>query len=179
MTVDRGGQCPQPARDPCPGGLLGHAEARRHRRVAELVDHAQAHRLALLGPELGQRALDRRAQLAQRRELLDADLLLGLERRRLDTEARQRAALGPPAAQRLVQHVAPDAEDPSRERIAVGWVGGEATALLEGAGVGLRHQIDGQLRVVGAAREEDQQPAPVALIGGGEAIGVEALAGHP
>jgi hypothetical protein len=77
--------------------------------------------------------VDRRAQLAQRGELLDADLLLGLERRRLDTEARQRAALGPPPSQRLVQHVAPDAEDPARQRIAVGWVGSEATALLEGA----------------------------------------------
>ena len=96
MTVDRGGQRAQPARDPRPRGLLGDAEARRHRRVAQLVDDAQAHRLALLGPELGQRALDRRAQLAQGRELLDADLLLGLERRRLDAQARQGPALARP-----------------------------------------------------------------------------------
>jgi hypothetical protein len=78
-----------------------------------------------------------------------------------------------------VQHVAPDAEDPRRQRVAVGWVRGEAPALLEGARVGLGDQVDGQLRVVGAAREEDQQPAPVALVGSGEAVGVEALAGHP
>ena len=78
-----------------------------------------------------------------------------------------------------MEHVAPDAEDPARERVAVGWVGGEATALLEGARIGLGHQIDRQLRVVGPAREEDEQPASVALIGGGETIGVEALAGHP
>ena len=113
VTVDRRGQRPQAARDARPRGLLGDAQARRDRRIAELVDDAQAHRLALLGPELGQRALDRRAQLAQGGELLDADLLLGLERRRLDAQASQRAALGAPAAQRLVQHVAPDAEDPA------------------------------------------------------------------
>ena len=52
-------------------------------------------------------------------------------------------------------------------------------ALLEGARVGLGHEVDRELGVVGAPREEDQQPAPVALVGGGEAIGVEALAGHP
>ena len=179
VAVDRRGQRPQPARDARPRRLLGDAEARRDRRVAELVDDAQAHRLALLGAELGQRALDGRAQLAQGGELLDADLLLGLERRRLDAQAGQGPALGPPAAQRLVQDVAPDAEDPGRQRVAVGWVGREATALLEGARVGLGHQVDRQLRVVRAAREEDQQPASVVLVGGGEAIGVEALAGHP
>ena len=132
----------------------------------------------MLGPELGQRALDRRAQPAQGGKLFDADLLLGLERRRIDAQARHGAALGAPAAQRLVQHVAPDAEDPGRQRVAVGWVGGEAPALLEGPRVGLGDQVDGQLRVVGAAGEEDEQPAPVALVGGGEAIGVQALAGH-
>jgi hypothetical protein len=78
-----------------------------------------------------------------------------------------------------VQHVAPDAEDPRRQGVAVARVRGEATALLEGARVGLGHEVDRQLRVVGAAREEDQQPAPVALVGGGETIGVQALAGHP
>jgi hypothetical protein len=78
-----------------------------------------------------------------------------------------------------VQHVAPNAEDPRRQRVAVGRVGGEAPALLEGARVGLGHEVDGELRVVGAAREEDEQAAPVALVGGGEAIGVEALACHP
>jgi hypothetical protein len=78
-----------------------------------------------------------------------------------------------------VQHVAPDPEDPRGERVAVGRIGGEAPALLEGARVRLGHEVDGELSVVGAAREEDQQAPTVALVGGGEAIGVEALAGHP
>jgi hypothetical protein len=34
-----------------------------------------------------------------------------------------------------VQHVAPDPEDPGGDRVAVGRVGGEAPALLEGARV--------------------------------------------
>src|SRR5204862_6806976 len=51
VTIDRGRQRPQPARDPRPRGLLGDAKARGHRGVAELVDDAQADRLALLGPE--------------------------------------------------------------------------------------------------------------------------------
>ena len=140
---------------------------------------AQPHGLALLGTELGQRPAHRGSQLAERGELLDPSLLVGAELRWLDPQAPQRAALGPPAAQRLVQDVAPDAEDPGRQGVAVGWVGREATALLEGARVGLGHQVDGELRVVGAAREEDQQPASVALVGSGETIGVEALAGHP
>jgi len=55
----------------------------------------------------------------------------------------------------------------------------EATALLERAGVGLGDEVDGELGVVGAAGEEDEQPAPVALVGGGETVGVEALTGHP
>jgi hypothetical protein len=77
------------------------------------------------------------------------------------------------------QDVARDAEDPRGRCIVVGGVGGEAPAPLERARVGLDHQVDGQLRVVGAPREEDEQPAPVALVGGGEAIGIQALTGHP
>ena len=58
-------------------------------------------------------------------------------------------------------------------------IGGEAPALLEGPRVGLGDEVDRELRVVGAAREEDEQPAPIALVGGGEAVGVEVLACHP
>jgi len=60
----------------------------------------------------------------------------------------------------------------------VGWVGVEAPSQLEGPGVGLGDEVDGELRVVGSPREVDEQPAPVALVGGGEAIGVEARPCH-
>jgi hypothetical protein len=78
-----------------------------------------------------------------------------------------------------VQHVAPDAEHPRGQRVGVGGVRREATALLERAGVGLGDEVDGEPGVVGAAGEEDEQPAPVALVGDGETVGVEALTGHP
>jgi hypothetical protein len=155
------------------------SQARGDRGVAELVDDPQAHRLALLGAEVGKRSRHRGAQLAERGELLDAGLLVGGEDRRLDADAAQRPALGASAAQRLVQHVAPDAEHPGCERVVVGRVGREAPALLERARIRLGHEVDGELRVVGPPREEDQQPPPIALVGGGEAIGIEALAGHP
>jgi hypothetical protein len=61
----------------------------------------------------------------------------------------------------------------------VGGVRGEAPAALERPRVGLGDQVDGHLRVVRAPREEDEQPAPVALVGSGETIGIQALTGHP
>ena len=55
----------------------------------------------------------------------------------------------------------------------------EAAAQLERAGVRLADEVDGELRVVRAAREEDEQPPRVALVGGGEAVGIQsARAGH-
>jgi len=115
--VQGAGQRPQAARDARPRGLLGDPEARGDRRVAELVDDAQPHRLALLGPELGQGRLDRRTQLAERGELLDAGLLVGVELRWLDAQAADRAALGAPLSQRLVQDVARDAGPSSSQAL--------------------------------------------------------------
>jgi hypothetical protein len=78
-----------------------------------------------------------------------------------------------------VQDVARDAEHPRGERVVVGRIGGEAPAQLEGARVRLGDEVDRELGVVRAPREEDEQPPPVALVGGGEAIGIEARPGHP
>jgi hypothetical protein len=131
-----------------------------------------------------QRATWRSALVSYRRRARDASgagLPAGIAAgvMRLDAQPRQRSSLRAPAAPGLVQHVAPDAEDPAGRRVAVGRVGGEAPALLEGTRVGLGDQIDGELRVVGAVGEEDEQAPPVALVGAGESVGAEALACHP
>ena len=99
------------------------------------------------------------------------------QRRRLHAGAAHRAALGGAAAQRLVEDVARDPEDPCGERVGVVRVAVEAAAQLERAGVRLADEVDRELRVVRAAREEDEQPPRVALVGGGESIGVEAAGG--
>ena len=132
--VERGRDRPQPARYACPRGLLADPEAARHLGVVELLDHPQAHGVALLGGKLGERARDRRTQLAQCGQLLDPRELLAVERRRLHAGTAHRAALGVTAAQRLVEHVARDPERPNGERVAVVRVagGGAAAARTRG-----------------------------------------------
>ena len=177
--VERARERPQAARHARPRRLLADPEPPRHLCVVELLDDPQAHRVALLVGELGERSGDGRAQLAQRRELLDADELLAVEHRRLHAGAAQRAPLGSAAAQRLVEDVARDPEDPRRQRVVIVRVADEAAAQLERAGIRLADEIDRELRVVRAAREEHEQPPRVALIGRGEAVGVQsARAGH-
>jgi hypothetical protein len=86
-VVERCGESPQAARHARPCGLLGNAQAPGDRGVAELLDHPQADGLLLLASELGQRRDDRAAQLPEGRQLLDAGLLVGVQRRRLDADA--------------------------------------------------------------------------------------------
>ena len=84
-------------------------------------------------------ARDGAAQLVEARELDDPDEVVGLERRHLDAEARQRPALGRAAAQVAREHVAGDAEQP-RGGLLVGGAA-KAPARLER----LRERLGGQV----------------------------------
>ncbi|HWH96434.1 MAG TPA: hypothetical protein VNT03_21410 [Baekduia sp.] len=91
----------------------------------------------------------------------------------------QRRPFGAAAAQRVGQHVAGDPERPCGERVGVGRVAGEAAPQLPRAGVGLGDEVDGELAVVGPAREPDQQAPRVAAVRGGEVLIVKRVrTGH-
>ncbi len=157
--VESCAQRAQTATDARPGGRLADPEAMRNFLVAQLLDDAKGHRIAVRPGKRAKLAGDGAAQPGEAGELDDSERLLRLERGNLDADALQRPTLGASLALVPGEHVAGDPEQPRRE-IVVG-CSAEALAAGERLRERLRGQVERRLGVIRATREKDQNRASV------------------
>ena len=161
------GHLPQPPAHALAGVGLAAAEPIGDLGVGEFVDHAQLHRVALVGAQglqgLGQRLADRR----EIDQVLDPFVVLGRKLPFGHPDATASARVDPSVPEEASQPVSSDAVDP---RHAVHPLVGVGLPRGEGLGEGLGRQLGRRLRIQRAAREVAEQVFGVSPIQLGERV---------